>query len=79
MIDSMQVVIALCTVLLSVVGFILIRAVKAVDQSLSSLTSKVDGLAKQDTHILVELASLRARVTHLEFVVHKIPLPEVAP
>ena len=72
-IDSMQTVVAVCTVVLSVVGFLLVRAVNKVDGSVSGLSNKVDALAAQDTNILVQLEGLkfqmldmRARVLQLE-------------
>lgn len=81
-IESTQIVVALCTVLLSVVGFLLLRAVKTVDSSIAGLTKKVDALTSQDTLILVELAGVRARVTTLEILVSRfcqIPDSEAKP
>ncbi len=50
----------------SVVGWLLLRAVKHVDASLETLTIKVDALSKTDTEIQVAIADLRARVVSLE-------------
>jgi hypothetical protein len=55
-----------CAAIPSLIGWLLIRAVKGVDKALEGLSAKVDSLAKQDTLIMVELAELRTRVTHLE-------------
>ncbi len=60
-IESAQIVAALCTVVLAVVGFMITRAVSKVDASVSKLSTKVDGLVSQDTAILVQLEGLRVQ------------------
>lgn len=72
-IESAQVVAALCTLVLSVVGFLIVRAVRSVDSSLTKLSVKVDGLAATDTNTLIQLADLRARVVAVEFLVGMKP------
>lgn len=61
----------LCSTVPSLFGWLLVRSVKAVDKSLADLTKKVDKQAQQDTQILIQLAELRTRVTHLEFLVRR--------
>ncbi len=57
----------------SVVGWLLLRAVKHVDASLESLMVKVDALSKTDTEIQVAIADLRARVVLLELQMRDLP------
>jgi len=66
-----EVIAIICSVVPSVIGWLISPAIKNLDNSLSSLTAKIDQLTVQDTKILIELESLRARVTHLEFLVHR--------
>lgn len=70
---SIPAVALFCTAVLAVVGFMLTRAVKAVDTSVAKLSTKVDGLTNQDTKILIEIEGLRARVTALEYLVQGPP------
>lgn len=56
---------------LAFIGWLLNRSVKGVDASITKLSAKVDQLGSVDTEIKIELANLRARVTHLEFVVNR--------
>ncbi len=53
---------AVGTTVLSIVGFLLVRAVNKVDSSVSGLSSKVDALAAQDTNILVQLEGMKVQV-----------------
>lgn len=69
--DSSLVLGLLGSVVPSAVGWLLIRAVKGMDATLASLSGKVDALTNQDTQILIELAELRTRVTHLELLVRE--------
>lgn len=56
-------ILSLTGVVVSVIGWFIVRTVKQIDV-------KIDALAQQDTRTLVELAELRVRVTHLEFLVN---------
>lgn len=58
------------TVVPSIVGWLTSRAIRGVDDTLGSLARKIDRLTEQDTKIQVDLADLRARVIHLEVLVH---------
>lgn len=53
----------------AVVGWLIIRAVKGVDTTLEGLRKQVDELVKQDTQTRVEVADLRARLVHIEYLV----------
>ncbi len=70
MIEPMTILVAFVSVVISVIGWLLLRAIKGVDQSIAALGTKVDGLAAQDSLILIQLEGLRARVNTLEFLVH---------
>ena len=53
----------------TLLGVLLMRSVKQIDRSIEGIAREVKLLAKQDTAMLVELASVRARLTHLEMIV----------
>lgn len=62
----------------TLIGWLLIRAVRGVDRSIEALARKVDGLARQDTRTQVDMADVRARLAHVEFLVLG-KAPPVAP
>ena len=74
------------TVLLAIVGtlgpslvcWLGVRAVKAFDRSVETLISKVDALGTTDVQIQIELATLRARVAHIEWIVRqqRVQIPD---
>lgn len=51
------------------VGWLLLRAVKGVDSKLDGLHASVNKLAETDTKIQIELAELRTRLVHVEYLV----------
>ncbi len=53
----------------TVIGWLFVRAVRGVDRSLDSVNRKLDQLTLQDTGRQVEIADLRARVVHLEYII----------
>lgn len=53
----------------AVIGWLIVRAVRAVDRAIENVNKKLDHLVKQDTEQQVEVADLRARVVHLELFV----------
>lgn len=61
----------LSPVVIAIVGWLLSRSINGIDAGMKGLAGKVDALAGQDTAILIELASLRTRVTSLEYLVHR--------
>ena len=81
---STLVVAAVSAGLPSFIGWLLMRAVKGIDTSIAvlaqkadALSQKVDALSQEDTQIKIDLATLRARVTHLEIVVHgRVQIPD---
>lgn len=50
----------------SVFGFLLLRAIKAVDTSIEKLGTKVELLSAQDTRHSIELGELRVRLLEVE-------------
>lgn len=68
---AVLVVQGLVSALPAFVGFLAVRSLKQIDKKLDSVDSKVDDLGRTDTEIKIELAELRVRVTHLEFLVSK--------
>ncbi len=58
---------ALPSAMLAFMGWLLMRAVRGVDDSLANLNKKVDQLAAKDTETLLALEMLRSRITRLEF------------
>ena len=60
---------AFTAVVPAVVGWLTLRAIKGIDAAISTLNDKVDHLSEQDAKFGIELAELRVRVTHLEFLV----------
>lgn len=51
---------------ISVVGWLIIRAVQAVDAQVSGVAAKVDSLVARDTAFEVALTDLRARIVGVE-------------
>lgn len=75
-IDSSQILGALgvaCTLVLTVVGYLLVRTLKGIDKSIEKQSAKIDALGSTDTELKVQLRGMevamievRARVTALE-------------
>jgi hypothetical protein len=57
------------TAVQTTLGFLTKRSIDAVDKSIGGLSEKVEKLSNADTKLAIELAELRVRVTHLEFLV----------
>jgi prefoldin subunit 5 len=53
------------------IAFLTKRSIENVDKAIASLSTKVDALSTTDTKLAIELAELRVRVTHLEFLVNR--------
>ncbi len=53
----------------TVIGWLFVRAVRGVDRNLDSVNRKLEQLVALDTGRQVDIADLRARVVHLEYVV----------
>lgn len=51
---------------IGVIGFLLVRAINAVDTSVATLNAKVDSLTAKDTQVEVRLAELGVRLAHVE-------------
>lgn len=51
----------------AVIGWLIVRAIKSVDLAIAGLSEKVENLVQQHTETKVEMADLRARVVHLEY------------
>lgn len=75
-IDATQAILTFLGVVLSVVGFLILRAVSRVDEGIKGLDSKVEAieraaierekvLAAQDTKILIDLTGLRSELAGL--------------
>lgn len=81
-IEASTVFLATLSVIVTVFGALMHRAVKGIDDTIKAnavrsednhkaLSSKIDGLTSTDTKFSVELAELRVRVTQLEFDVRR--------
>lgn len=53
----------------TVVGWLFVRAVRGIDRSMDQMNGKLEQLVQHDTGRQVEIADLRARVVHLEYIV----------
>ncbi len=53
----------------AVVGWLVIKAINGIENSILAVSKKVDAMAAQETTILVELATLRTRLVHVELLV----------
>lgn len=51
---------------IGVIGWLVVRAINAVDTSLALLSAKVDALTAKDTQVEVRLAELAVRLAHVE-------------
>lgn len=54
------------SVLISILGWLLLRAIGGVDKKLAELGVKVDGLAAKDSQHSESLVELRVRLSHVE-------------
>ena len=51
---------------IGVIGFLLVRAINAVDSSVANLNAKVDALNATDSQVQVQIAELKIRLLHVE-------------